>query len=199
VIPDQMPPKPIEECRSQPSRTVAKVQCGSSASVELPKWSVFPMRTNAPVLKAEEKVHQAGDLLKVATVTAHQIHFCSHNPVKIVKQEELNTLQSLFIIIQKDFVFHSTKNINPKLPKADMHHPKDKLVSDQLVLVVTVYPCQRQLQLPDSAEKISDLAFMTEVLAAKHSISKKHIVCSGLIKSQPIPVQPRLQPAVFVQ
>jgi hypothetical protein len=69
-----------------------------------------------------------------------------------------------------------------------MHYPKDKLISDQLISMITVYLYQHQLQLPDSAEKILDLAAITEVLAAKNSISKKHLVYSSFIKSQLIPV-----------
>jgi hypothetical protein len=148
------------------------------------------MCTNTSVLKAEQKMHQVQDLLEVATISAHQIHPRSHDPVKIVKREGLNTLKGFFTMIQGDFGFDGAEDIDPKLPEADIHHPKDELVSDRLISVVTVYPCQHQLQLPGGAEKISDLAATTEILAAKDSISKKHLVCGGLVESQLIPVQP---------
>jgi hypothetical protein len=50
----------------------------------------------------------------------------------------LNTLKGFFTIIQGDFRFDSAKDIDPKLPEADMHYLKDELVSDQLISVVTV-------------------------------------------------------------
>jgi hypothetical protein len=45
------------------------------------------------------------------------------------------------MIIRGDFGFNSAEDINLKLLKADMHYLKDKLVSDRLISVVTVYSC----------------------------------------------------------
>jgi hypothetical protein len=41
-------------------------------------------------------------------------------------------------MIRGDFGFDGAENIDPKLPEADMHYLKDKLVSDRLISVVTV-------------------------------------------------------------
>ena len=82
----------------------------------------------------------------------------------------------------RDLGLDDIEDIDPELSEIDINHSVKKLITNSLILMMSIDLCQRQFQLSSNVKEILNLFVVSKILVTKYDVLKENLIDKVLVK-----------------